>query len=139
MPDDGEWQCADSGGATVCLGGERAAGVAAAPADPGWFCGPRRGGEPARVCVDLSPDFPDGRAGKWRCHMIHEGPARRICERDIGAHTLAQSCDAEHLCVDGSRCVDGLCVPGRPAPACWLPEDCPGGRCRFASCLAGGA
>src|SRR5205823_3702783 len=38
-PDDGEWLCADSAGATVCVGGERAAGVAPAPADPGWFCG----------------------------------------------------------------------------------------------------
>ena len=140
MPDDGEWQCADSAGATVCTGGERAAGVAAAPADPGWFCGTRRGAEPgARVCVDLSPDFPDGRAKGWRCHTIYEGPPLRICARDSAAHTLAESCDAGHPCVDGSRCADGWCVPERPAPACWLPEDCPGGRCRFGSCLAGGA
>ena len=140
MPDDGEWQCADSAGATVCMGGERAAGVAAAPADPGWFCGVRRGADPgARLCVDLSPDFPDGRASGWRCRTLHDGPPRRICERDPDAHTLAESCDPRHPCVDGSRCADGWCVPERPAPGCWLQSDCPGGRCRFGSCLGGGA
>ena len=145
MPDAGEWQCTDSAGATVCMGGERAAGVAPAPApsqpsDAGWFCGARRGGDPgSRVCVDLSPDFPDGRARGWRCRTLYDGPARRVCERDAAAHTLAQACDPGHPCVDGSRCAEGWCVPERPAPGCWLQTDCPGGRCRFGSCLAGGA
>jgi len=138
-PDDGEWQCADSAGATVCVGGERAAGVAQAPADAGWFCGPRRGGAPgARVCVDLSPDFPDGRARGWRCRTLYDGPIRRVCDRDPAAHTLAETCDRGHPCVDGSRCADGWCVPERPAPACWLESDCAGGRCRFGSCVGGG-
>jgi len=140
MPDDGEWQCADSAGATICMGGERAAGVAAAPADAGWFCGARRGGDPgSRICVDLSPDFPDAQARGWRCRTLYDGPPRRVCDRDPGAHTLAETCEARHPCVDGSRCVDGWCVPERPAPACWLETDCPGGRCRFGSCLASGA
>ncbi|HEY7374765.1 MAG TPA: hypothetical protein VIF57_21550 [Polyangia bacterium] len=140
MPDDGEWQCADSAGATVCLGGERAAGVAAAPADAGWFCGARRGGPPgARVCVDLSPDFPDGHGRGWRCRTLYDGPTRRVCDRAPDAHALADPCDPAHPCVDGSRCADGRCVPDRPAPACWLDGDCPGGRCRFGSCLGGGA
>ena len=141
MPDDGEWQCSDSAGATVCAGGERAAGVAPAPApaDAGWFCGARRGSEAgARVCVDLSPDFPDGRARAWRCRTLYDGPTRRVCQRDDGAHTLAEACDALRPCVDGSRCAEGWCVPERPAPACWLETDCRGGRCRFGSCLREG-
>jgi hypothetical protein len=140
MPDDGEWQCADSAGATVCTGGERAAGVAAAAADARWFCGARLGSAPGtRVCVDLSPDFPDGRATGWRCRTLVDGPARRVCARDPEAHTLGDRCDPARPCVDGSRCAGGRCVPERPAPACWLESDCPGGRCRFGSCLGGGA
>jgi hypothetical protein len=136
MPDAGEWQCMDSGGATICMGGTRAAGAAPSAADPRWFCGARRGGEPdTRVCVDLSPDFPDGHAPGWRCRTLYDGPARRACDRDPDAHTLAETCDARHPCVDGSRCTDGACVPERPAPACWRDEDCAGGRCRFGSCL----
>jgi hypothetical protein len=140
MPDDGEWQCTDSAGATICLGGERAAGVSAAgPPDAGWFCGMRRGADAgARLCVDLSPDFPDDHARGWRCRTLYDGPPRRVCDRDLDAHTLAESCDASRPCVDGSRCTDGWCLPERPAPACWLQTDCPGGRCRFGSCLGQG-
>jgi len=139
MPDTGEWQCMDSAGATICMGGERAAGVAPAAADPRWFCGVRRGESATRICVDLSPDFPDGHARGWRCRTLYDGPARRACDRAPDAHTLAETCDARHPCVDGSRCADGWCVPERPAPACWRQEDCPGGRCRFGSCLMEGA
>ncbi len=86
QPDDGEWSCADSGGATVCRGGERAAGVAAAPADPAWLCGTLRAGAATlplgrRVCVDLSPDFPDGEMSGWRCRTLYE-PLRRECARE---------------------------------------------------------
>jgi len=128
----------DSGGATICAGGTRAAGVAPARPEPGWFCGARRGGEAgARVCVDLSPDFPDGHARGWRCHTLYDGVPRRACDRAPEAHTLGDPCDARRPCVDGSRCAGGWCVPERPAPACWQQEDCPGGRCRFGSCLPG--
>jgi hypothetical protein len=138
MPDAGTWQCMDSAGATICMGGERAAGVAPSPADPRWFCGVRRTDPATRICVDLSPDFADGHARGWRCRTLYDGPARRACDRAPDAHTLAETCDARHPCVDGSRCADGWCVPERPAPACWQQEDCPGGRCRFGSCLMGG-
>ena len=63
-PDDGEWTCVETAGAEVCLGGERAAGVAAAPVDPAWLCGARRGPaaaatSPARGCASTSrPIFP---------------------------------------------------------------------------------
>ena len=93
MPDDGEWQCTDSAGATICMGGERAAGVAAAaaPETPAGSAARAAGAEPgARLCVDLSPDFPDGRAPGWRCRTLYDGPPRRICERDPDAHTLAR-------------------------------------------------
>jgi hypothetical protein len=150
MPDDGEWQCADSGGVTICSGGERAAGVAPAPPEAGWWCGPRSGAsawDGERVCVDLSPDFPDGHMRGWRCTTRYEGPVRRECERDPGARTLTEPCDARRPCLDGSRCAQvpdgdrggGRCVPERPAPACWLPGDCASGRCRFGSCVEGGA
>jgi len=136
MPDAGEWQCMDSAGATICVGGGRAAGVAPSAADSRWFCGARRGSEPdTRICVDLSPDFPDGHARGWRCRTLYDGPPRRACDRDPDAHTLAQTCEARRPCVDGSRCADGWCVPERPAPACWREEDCGDGRCRFGSCL----
>jgi hypothetical protein len=136
MPDDGEWQCSDSGGATVCAGGEAAAGVAPARAEPGWFCGQRRGATPPeRVCVDLSPDFPDGNMDSWRCQTLYDGPVRRICGRETPGRTLGVACDARRLCVDGSRCIDGWCIPERPAPSCRLDADCERGRCRFGSCL----
>jgi len=138
MPDDGEWACADSAGTTVCRGGARAAGVAAAPPDPGWFCGQRRrspAGDGSRVCVDLAPDFPDGVMSGWRCRMIHDAPTRRVCDRDPQAPTLAKACDEQRPCVDGARCASGRCIPGRPSPDCWLDGDCPGRRCRFGSCV----
>jgi hypothetical protein len=166
MPDDGEWRCSDSGGATICAGGEPAAGVAPTTAggapeaselgstssiagglEPGqgsrskdgWFCGQRRGTTPPeRVCVDFSPDFPDGNMDGWRCRTLYDGPVRRVCERDAPGRTLTAACDAGRPCVDGSRCVDGRCIPDRPAPSCVLQADCASGRCRFGSCLTEG-
>jgi hypothetical protein len=143
MPDDGEWRCADTGGATVCAGGEPAAGVAPARQDPAWFCGQRRGATPPeRVCVDFSPDLPNGAQGSgsnvgWRCQTLYDGPVRRVCDRDAPGRTLGAACDAGRPCVDGSRCTGGRCVPERPAPSCVLDGDCDTGRCRFGSCLTG--
>lgn len=158
LPDEGEWTCADAAGAVVCVGGERAAGVVAGPPDAAWICGARRGsdaGAPAqtgfvqrlaqaspaplgaRVCVDLSPDVPDGELSRWRCHFESGPPAARVCERATGAAVLGVTCDRQRPCVDGAACVDGRCLPAaRPAPSCWLDQDCPGGACRFGTCRA---
>jgi hypothetical protein len=140
-PDDGEWTCVDSAGAEVCLGGGRAAGVAAAPVDPAWICGarrgpPRRGDEPgARVCVDFSPDFPDGNLAAWRCRAVNGPAPERVCERGTTPGGLGTSCQHGIPCVDGARCAsENRCVPARPAPSCWLDDDCPGGACRFGTC-----
>ena len=119
MPDTGEWQCMDSAGATICMGGERAAGVAPAAADPRWFCGVRRGESATRICVDLSPDFPDGHARGWRCRTLYDGAPRRACDRAADTHTLGDPCDARRPCVDGSRCAGGWCVFEWFVLVCW--------------------
>jgi hypothetical protein len=151
LPDEGEWTCADAAGAVVCVGGERAAGVVAAPPDPAWICGARRASEPPatgerlaatspaplgpRVCVDLSPDVPDGDLARWRCHFESGPPAARVCEPAKGAAVLGVACDRQHPCVDGAACVGARCLPAAgPAPSCWLDGDCPGGACRFGTC-----
>ncbi len=135
LPDDGEWSCADAAGAVVCTGGGEAAGVVAVPGRQaaGWLCGKRNhGGE--TVCVDLSPDFPDGQPRGWRCRTVHTGAATRLCERDPGAHVLGDVCDRQRPCVDGSQCTAGRCVPDLPRPACFFDGDCVGGACRFGTC-----
>ena len=139
-PDDGEWTCVDSAGAEVCLSEARAAGVAPAPADPAWICGARRGARrrgaelEVRVCVDLSPDVPDGALGGWRCRAGNGAAPTRVCERGARAGDLGTRCSAREPCVDGGLCLAGRCVPARPAPSCWLDDDCPGGACRFGTC-----
>lgn len=132
-PDDGEWTCVDTAGAEVCESAGRAAGVVAAPPDPAWICGARRGGT-TRICVDFSPDVPDGELAGWRCHA-ENGPAPvRVCERGPSPGALGVACDGGRPCVDGALCASGRCVPARPAPSCWLDDDCPGGACRFGTC-----
>lgn len=149
-PDDGEWTCVDTAGATVCESAGRAAGVAAAPPDPAWTCGVRRaaatwarrarppvGGDeasPSRVCVDFSPDFPDGDATAWRCRAENGPSPVRVCERGAAPGALGVACDRARPCVDGALCASGRCVPARPAPSCWLDDDCPSGACRFGTC-----
>lgn len=137
MPDDGEWECAAVAGAVVCRGGEAPAGVPKGAVDPGFFCGARttrHAASPERICVDFSPDFPEGRAEKTRCSFAAEGGSTRRCEADPGAHSLGDVCDAQHPCIDGARCIAGRCVPVRPEPSCWLPADCDHGTCRFGTC-----
>jgi hypothetical protein len=139
MPDDGDWTCADSAGVTVCVGGERAAGVAPAPGDPAWTCGPRRGTPAdrlgARICVDPAPDFPDGKPTGWRCSTLYDAPLRRVCDRDPGAWMLGSACAPDRPCAEGSRCLAGRCAPPDGPPDCWLDTDCPSGRCRFGHCV----
>ncbi len=138
VPDDGEWTCADAAGTAICVGGERAAGVAPSPSGRGWACGPRRGQHRdalgSKICIDPHPDSPDGRMTGWRCWFVHEPPMRRVCERDDAAPTLADGCDARRGCVDGSRCVGGSCQLFPEPPECWLDRDCDGRRCRLGHC-----
>ena len=143
QPDDGEWLCSDDAGVTVCVGSVPAAGVAAGEAEAGWICG-ARGGPPspdrlgARVCVDLSPDFPEGAASGLRCRWSYEHGLMRVCRREPAAHGVGDGCDAVRPCVAGASCVASRCVPRRPHPTCWLDADCAGGTCRFGSCLEAG-
>jgi hypothetical protein len=153
LPDDGEWQCADSAGAVLCAGGEPPAGVAAERADTGWFCGARSGAKPLalagaraqpsaaaapfagpRVCLDLDPDFPDGTASHWRCRYAYESGVQRICQRDGTGARIGDACNASRPCVDGSHCSAGYCIVPRPLPDCWLGSDCKSTDCRFGSC-----
>jgi hypothetical protein len=135
FPDDGEWSCAEMGGAVVCSGGEPPAGVAENVADVAWFCGGRRATSGAeRICVDLAPDFPDGRAHSWRCRYASDHGASRVCERDPSAHQLGDDCSAASPCLDGLGCVDGRCVPERPEPSCAFDRDCGRGACRLGTC-----
>jgi hypothetical protein len=136
LPDGGEWICADAAGAALCAGSEPVAGLPPGPVDPGWLCRERRGGvSPRRVCLDLAPDFPDGRASGWRCHYEQEKGTKRVCERDEGAHVLGDTCDPRRPCVDGASCISGRCLPGAMEPNCWLDGDCSSKACRFGACV----
>ncbi len=138
MPDDGEWECADFAGIVVCRGSTHAAGVPPGAADTGFECGQRRGTKAVpgeRICVDLSPDFPDGEPRGWRCRYEPKDGLVRTCMRDSTAHAVTDACDRMHPCVSGLSCVDAICVPVDPLPACWLDEDC--GQCRLGTCMQG--
>ena len=136
LPDSGEWICADAAGAALCAGSEPIAGLPEGPIEPGWQCRERRGtGSPRRVCLDLAPDFPDGRAAGWRCHYEQEKGTKRICERDPSAHVLGDACDPARPCVDGASCVFGRCLPLGMEPNCWLDGDCASKACRFGACV----
>jgi hypothetical protein len=138
MPDDGEWECADIADIVVCHGGLHAAGVPPGGADAGYFCGPRRGAGAAageRVCVDLSPDLPDGAARGYRCGFEVRGGVVRVCRRDGAARAVTDACDAATACEPGLACTATRCLPALPDPACWLDRDCDHGACRFGSCV----
>jgi len=142
MPDDGEWMCGETAGVTLCTGGEAAAGVAPAPLAAGWTCGARPSTRPApagdagkdRVCIDASPDFPDGSPAGWRCYYDGAALPSRVCVRDPQAHSVGDPCDARHPCVEGAVCRAGNCALPRRVPSCWLDADCAAGVCRFGSC-----
>jgi hypothetical protein len=130
MPDDGEWECADLDGIVVCHRLADAAGVEPGARDPAWICGDRRGPKAERVCVDPSPDRPDG--GPFDCKFQWEPdvPAR-VCAR--GGSLFDRTCDGG--CPLGSRCADGRCWPLEPVADCWLDADCgPKAKCAYGSC-----
>jgi hypothetical protein len=143
LPDDGEWTCVDDGGAVVCVGASPPAGVVAGPVDAGWLCGERHAGRRpelgGRVCVDLSPDVPDGELAAWSCRVENGAAPTRVCERAAAAHGLGAACDAHHPCVDGASCLAGRCAPAKPSPTCTLDDDCGFGACRFGTCRSVGA
>jgi len=138
QPDDGEWSCADDRGATVCVGSVPPAGVLAEAVALGWMCGPRRVHRPdplgERVCVDLSPDFPNGSRSLITCRWDYEHGVRRVCSLDPQAHATGDPCDGAHPCVRGTLCADARCVPPEPHPSCWLDRDCGEGSCDFGTC-----
>jgi hypothetical protein len=141
QPDDGQWQCADDSGASVCSGGEPAAGTVRTEPARGWICGARGGTQGRRpgerVCVDLSPDYPSGSAHDERCRWSYERGPTRSCARDPEAHVLGDACGPKEPCIAGALCVSGRCVPPRPVADCATDSDCSGARCRFGSCSKG--
>lgn len=140
VPDAHEWTCADAGGASLCLSKALASGVVSTPVDAGFICGSRRiqrskSGE--RICIDLSPDFPNGQPHDWNCHFEHETGVTRVCRHQPSA-ALGDACEhSRPACPDGANCIEGHCLPQRAAPACWLDRDCESKTCRFGSCIAG--
>lgn len=137
VPDANEWACADAQGATLCRELAPAAGVVSGAVDPGFVCGERSVGDASRrerLCLDLSPDFPNGIAHDWSCHYEAEPRLTRVCvARPTPA--LGGPCRSPEECPAGARCSQGSCLPGRPRPTCWLDADCKGGHCRFGSCV----
>lgn len=132
LPDPGDWRCTETAGVVVCGGGEAAAGVPEAPEHPGWRCG-KRGDE--RVCIDTSPDYPDGKPKHWTCRYEAGPPLERICERSLEPRPrFFDPCSARAPCIDGSLCASAGCILPKPVPACLFDRDCSGGVCRFGSC-----
>jgi len=137
LPDDGEWECADFASVVVCHGGLSPAGVPPGGADTGFSCGARRGAHAApgeRVCVDTSPDLPDGAARGYRCRFEAVSGPSRTCRKDPKARSVTDPCIAPSDCETGLLCASGRCLPPRPSPSCWLDRDCDKGTCRFGSC-----
>jgi hypothetical protein len=128
LPDDGEWRCAERAGVVWCAGGEQAAGVVPASAARGYRCGERRGASPReRVCVDASPDYPDGGVALFRCRFEQEHGVVRSCTR------APSSAGASPNDMSGAP---GPVTRGA-APNCWVDADCPV-RCDRGTCVEAG-
>jgi hypothetical protein len=141
MPDDGEWECVEIGGLTFCHSRGAMAGAARGPRDLGWLCGARRaaadGGE--EICIDTAPDRPSDPRFRYCRYEQRLGASVRICGPGRGP-IIGDACSAEAACPKDSTCQDGVCLPRRPTPACWLDADCgSGARCALGSCVSGGA
>ena len=141
MPDAGEWQCMDSAGATICMGGERAR-PAWRPRPPTHAGSAVRAAAASRARASASicrPTFPmAARADGVAARCTTDRP-RRACDRDPGAHTLAETCDARTPVRRRQPLRRRLVRPGTArARVLAATDDCAGGRCRFGSCLGGG-
>lgn len=115
LPDNGEWRCAERGRVVWCAGGEPAAGVVPGTLDPQYKCGPRLGvgNERERVCVDVAPDYPDGKP--YSCAFEQELGTVRVCKSDGAAAATTP-------------------LPANVVPACWLDQDCPARHCDRGTC-----
>ena len=141
MPDDGEWECVEMSGLTFCHSRGAMAGMATGPRDLGWLCGPRRGvaGGGEEICVDTAPDRPEDSRFRHCRYEQRLGATVRSCGAGRGS-LIGDPCSADASCPKDSSCQEELCLPRRPAPACWLDADCgSGARCALGSCVAGGA
>ena len=137
VPDNGEWECVEMGGAAVCRALAEAAGIPGGVLDAAFVCGARLGsGE--RICVDLSPDPPPG-LDAWSCRVTYgNGPAARVCASSKDAR-VGGRCASRSDCPVATECIGGRCLPDRPNPACWFDQDCAkAARCRYGSCRAEG-
>ncbi len=112
---------ATSSGVTVCSGGEPAAGVPRGPVSGGWVRGDRRrtlpGAGTERVCVDLSPDFPEGATLGWRCRWALRTGARRCASASpIRAPTSSATCATPARRVSSVPCAPRVaaCLRARP-------------------------
>lgn len=140
MPDDGEWECIDMDGVVMCRRGVPPAGVVVGPPDVGWLCGDRVTDEGAdRVCVDFSPDMPDGATRGWRCRFDHKRREQRICRESDRYPALGAACEAGSPCPDTLICASGRCMPRPPQPlSCWFDKECGTGRmCHLGTCVGG--
>lgn len=138
QPDDGEWECSERSGVTVCRGGLAAAGVSAGAPERGWVCGAHRGvtdaGAYPRVCVDFAPDYPS--AEGWSCRFAYvDDLPRRECQRSPSTR-VGDPC-ASGACPPGTTCVGDRCLAPTPNPSCFFDAECTQGQhCLFGSCRA---
>jgi len=137
VPDDGDWECADLGGAVLCRGGAQPAGVTRPSLDPGWWCGARRRSTTGdRICLDLDPDYPPARGESFRCSYAIEGAKlTRLCESST-LPGLGSRCSQDSACPNDSRCVGGVCLPHAFSPNCWGDADCAPERCAYGTCTS---
>lgn len=140
MPDDGEWECVEMSGLTFCHSRGTMAGAERGPRDLGWLCGPRRGvADGEEICVDTSPDRPGDQRFRHCRYEQQLGATIRSCGSGKGA-IIGDPCSEGSACPKDGTCQENLCLPRRPAPACWLDGDCEqGARCALGSCVSGGA
>jgi hypothetical protein len=135
LPDSGQWRCAESEQVVWCAGGEPAAGVALAPPDPGYRCGPRFGGASERICIDEHPDYPPPHTGRNRCAFAQEHGVARVCRAGATNDAKPLSPGALPACWLGKDCRSGDCDRG--TCRCATDQDCERGVCHLGVCAEG--